>query len=229
MKGNYENRNRYFLTRRMPVIIRIDGKAFHTLTKKWKCQKPFDEKLNIAMTETTAFLLKEFQGAKIAYHQSDEISLLLTDYDKLTTDGWFDYNIQKICSVGASTATACFNARHEEGRRNPAIFDCRCFNIPREEVTNYFIWRQKDWIRNSASMLAQSEFSHKELEGKSQADMHEMLYWRGINWADLAPVWKNGSLMELTKMHFLDITQNRDIIENHVYCDIAALKLRGER
>ena len=97
MKNNYENRTKQFLTRRMPTIIRLDGKAFHTYTKG--LNKPFDEGLIEDMQETTKFLCANIQGCKLGYTQSDEITLVLTDYDNLQTDAWFDYNVQKMTSI----------------------------------------------------------------------------------------------------------------------------------
>ena len=189
MKGNYEGRSQSYLLRRMPVIIRLDGRSFHTLTRK--CEKPFDDTLASCMANTALFLCSEVQGTKCAYIQSDEISLLLTDFDTLTTMAWFDYNVQKIVSISAGMASVKFSALWG----NPATFDSRAFNIPTEEVANYFVWRQKDWIRNSVTMLAQSHFSHKQLHKQGQADMHEMLHSRGINWNDLLPKWKNGEFI----------------------------------
>jgi len=179
IKNNYENRNRYYLTRRVPVIMRLDGKAFHTVTKH--CAKPFDSVLSLCMLNTAKALLKEVQGAKCAYKQSDEISILIADFDKLTTEAWFDYNIQKMTSVSAGIASATFSMdfMHEEDKI--AVFDSRVFNIPKEEVCNYFIWRQQDWIRNSVQMLARCHFSHKELHKKSNSDLHEMLHTKGVN------------------------------------------------
>ena len=104
---NYEHTSRTYLTRRLPVIIRLDGKAFHTFTKGLK--KPFDEILIDAMWETAKYLCKSIQGCKIAYVQSDEISLLLTDYDTIESCAWFDNNIQKMVSISASMATLAFN------------------------------------------------------------------------------------------------------------------------
>lgn len=189
MKQYYENRNRHKLIRRIPVIMRADGKAFHTVTIP--CKKPFDEILNNTMVATAQFLMSQVQGAKLSYIQSDEISILITDFDKLTTDAWFDYNVQKMCSVAAGYASAYFTT-HWCNDGNIAVFDCRVFNIPKEEVNNYFVWRQKDWERNSLQMLAQAHFSHSELHGKGKTDMHEMLYQIGVNWADLDAKWKNG-------------------------------------
>lgn len=192
MKANYEDRYRFSLTRRTPVIMRLDGKAFHTLTRG--LSKPFDAMFLDTMIATAEFLCSEIQGAKCAYVQSDEISILLTDFDTLTTDAWFDYNIQKMTSVSAGMASAYFT-NHWSLDENQAIFDSRVFNIPKEEVCNYFIWRQLDWMRNSVQMLAQAHFSHKQLHGKNQPAMHEMLHGIGINWADLQERWKNGTLI----------------------------------
>jgi len=153
MKNNYEDRYRFKLTRRMPVIIRLDGKAFHTLTRN--CQKPFDDLFNNAMIFVMSHLLGEFQGAKCGYQQSDEISILLTDFDALQTEAWFDYNIQKIASVSAGYASAWFTS-HYLNDGEIAVFDSRVFNIPKEEVCNYFIWRQKDWLRNSIQMIGRA-------------------------------------------------------------------------
>jgi len=189
MKGNYENRYRIFLTRRTPVIIRLDGRAFHTLTRK--LEKPFDETFSDAMNKTASFLCSEIQGAKCAYVQSDEISILVTDFDNLTTEAWFDYNIQKMTSISSGLASVHFTMCLLNNKKY-AIFDSRIFNIPIEEVCNYFIWRQLDWIRNSVQMLAQAHFSQKQLYKKNQPDMHNMLHEKGINWADLPLKWKNG-------------------------------------
>ena len=112
MKNNYENISRYYLTRRMPVIIRIDGKAFHTFTRGFK--KPFDDILVSTMQDTMKYLCENIQGCVLGYTQSDEISLVLTDYAELTTDAWFGNNLQKMCSVSASMATLAFNKFYYE-------------------------------------------------------------------------------------------------------------------
>lgn len=103
----YEAVSKTTLVTRMPVILRIDGKAFHTLTRGF--QKPFDRVLNLSMMETMRFLCKNIQGCVLGYTQSDEITLVLVDYKKLTSNPWFDYEVQKMCSVGASMATVGFN------------------------------------------------------------------------------------------------------------------------
>jgi tRNA(His) 5'-end guanylyltransferase len=189
MKANYENRYRLFLTRRTPVIMRFDGRAFHTLTRG--LQKPFDYYFSDTMVSTASFLCSEIQGAKCAYVQSDEISVLITDFDTLTTDAWFDYNIQKMTSISAGLASAYFTTTWCNDVKI-TTFDSRVFNIPTEEVCNYFIWRQIDWVRNSVQMLAQSQFSHSQLHKKNTPMMHDMLHEKGINWADLEERWKNG-------------------------------------
>lgn len=143
MKG-YENAYRTKLPKRLPVLLRIDGKSFHTYTKGFK--RPFDEDLASAMWETTKYLCENIQGAKIGYTQSDEISLLLTNYEKTTTDSWFDNNLQKMASVAASIATARFNEvmRAKYPEKELALFDARVFVVPHDEVNNCFLWRQQD-------------------------------------------------------------------------------------
>lgn len=217
MKENYENRAKTYLVRRTPVIIRLDGKAFHTFTRGLK--KPYDEIFHNAMNETMKYLCEHIQCCKLGYTQSDEITLLLTDYDTLTTDAWFDNNVQKICSVSASMATMAFNKflgyEYEELNRwvsecehtredeeymysiynklDSAMFDARCFNIPKDEVTNCFIWRQQDATRNAIQMLGQCNFSHKELQNKSCNDIQDMLMLqKGINFNDMPTEFKRG-------------------------------------
>lgn len=112
MKEYYENVYRFGLTRRTPVAIRIDGKAFHTFTRGF--QKPFDDVLVKSMQRTMKYLCENIKGCKIGYTQSDEITLILTDYDTLTTDAWFGYELQKMCSIAASMATMAFNKFFDE-------------------------------------------------------------------------------------------------------------------
>lgn len=191
MKKFYENRTRNLLPRRTYTIIRVDGKAFSTYTKG--LERPFDYQLIEDMDETACYMCKNIQGAKLAFVQSDEISIVITDFDNLSTDAWFDGNIQKMVSVSASLATAKFN----ELRPNKiALFDSRVFTIPtRTEVKNYLIWRQKDATRNSISIAAQSLYSHKELFGKSTDQMQEMCFQKGINWNDYPAKIKRGRVV----------------------------------
>ena len=217
MKEFYENRSKTYLTRRTPVIIRLDGKAFHTFTKGFK--RPYDKLFHNAMNSTMKYLCENIQGCKLGYTQSDEITLLLTDYEELTTDAWFGYNVQKLCSVSASMATMAFNKYLSEelftyidsllelqdldtdkeyletleDKLGIAMFDSRCFSIPKEEVTNCFIWRQQDATRNAIQMLGQCSFSHKELHGKSCNDIQDMLMvQKGINFNNMPTEFKRG-------------------------------------
>lgn len=213
MKSYYEDRYRINLPRRTNILLRIDGKAFHSYTKGLK--RPFDTGLSDDMDATTKFLCENIQGAKLGYVQSDEISILVTDYDTLDTSPWFDNNLQKMCSISSSLATAKFNQLRmkratsmffshidkrvltidEIDQHKLAMFDSRVFIIPEaEEVVNYFIWRQQDATRNSISMAAQSMFSHKQLQGKSGSQMQEMMFTeKGVNWNDYPARFKRGA------------------------------------
>lgn len=221
MKNNYENITRYYLTRRMPVIIRVDGRSFHTFTKGFK--KPFDDVLVKTMQDTMKYLCENIQGCVLGYTYSDEISLVLTDYAELTTDAWFGNNLQKMCSISASMATLTFNKAFNDNivkyidnnldadcgvtkdlteytkilinaRNKGAMFDSRVFTIPKEEVCNYFIWRQQDATRNSIQSVGQANFSQKELHSKSCNDIQDMLMLqKGINWNDYSTTLKRGS------------------------------------
>lgn len=213
MKTFYEQIPKTELMRRCPVAIRIDGKAFHTFTRGF--QKPFDEVLIKSMQGTMKYLCENIQGCVLGYTQSDEITLILVDYKKLTSSAWFDYEVQKICSIAASMATMAFNKAfsknvedfeqyyateyemcqiYTKAVNKGAMFDARCFNIPKEEVTNLVYWRQLDASRNSIQMVGQANFSHKELQNKSCNDIQDMLMTqKGINWNDLPTYQKRGS------------------------------------
>lgn len=245
MKKNYEEITKYRLTRRMPVIVRIDGKAFHTHLKGFK--KPFDSLIMQTMQETMKYLCENIQGCVLGYTQSDEISLLLIDYENLHSDAYYDNEIQKICSVTASMATMQFNRTftsladkyldsyyeawnhtdEEEKYVNliekkindsNAMFDSRCFNIPKEEVTNYFYWRQLDATRNSIASVGQAYFSHKELMNKSSNMIQDMLHeQKGINWNDYSVPEKRESCAIrpwLSEEH--NIVKNKWIIDQNI-------------
>lgn len=190
----YENAQKGLLLRKTPVIIRVDGKAFHSFTKDMG--KPFDIALMISMDDAAKAVASEMQGFKFGYIQSDEASFFLSDYDHLENEPWFNNEKSKLESISASLMTGFFIKEISQfwcikNKPIPA-FDARAFNIPKEEVTNYFLWRAKDWERNSVQMLTRSYFSHKELIGKKIPDLHEMLYAKGVNWNDLSPREKNG-------------------------------------
>ena len=198
MKEFYEARTRTYLPRRTYTIIRLDGKAFRTYTKN--VDKPFDYGFIDDMNETAKHLCESIQGVKLAYVQSDEITLVLTDFDTLSTDAWFNGEVQKIVSVSASLATARFNqlrmCRLQSSDIKLAYFDSRCFTIPsQQEVFNNLIWRQRDCIRNSISSLAQALYSHKELEHKNQDDMKRMCADKGFDWNDFGEDVKYGRIL----------------------------------
>ena len=198
MKG-YEDITRNYLTKRTPVILRIDGKAFHSFTKG--LEKPFSTYLAACFWETAKYVAKEIMGVRLAYHQSDEVSFLLTNYEKLTTESWFDNNIQKMVSVASSLFTYKFNQLTGKMIGKPALFDCRAFVIPKEEVVNYFVWRQQDATKNSVSMVAQANFPHKQLQGLNGKQMQEKLFQeKGINWNDI-PVWQKRGACILKKSY----------------------------
>lgn len=192
IKGQYEDRTRYKLPRRTYTILRVDGQAFHTLTRN--ADKPFDQDIVERMNRTAVTLCEEIHGAKFAYVQSDEISVLLTDFTSENTAAWFDGNVQKMASVGASIATAEFNGSLFGGY--PARFDARVFTIPDYvEVENYVIWRQKDAIRNAVQMIARASFSHRECLNKSNSQLLIMLAEKGIAWESFVEGLRYGRLI----------------------------------
>jgi tRNA(His) guanylyltransferase len=197
MKTRYEDRTRFQLPARTYTILRVDGRAFHTWTKG--LTRPYDLDFITWMNRAAEALVKEMAGSRFAFVQSDEISVLLTDFDQITSEAWFDANIQKITSVAASIATAAFNAAVQNyvgSTRKPATFDARVFTIPDPvEVANYFIWRQKDAERNSVQMLAQHHYTAKELSGKNIATQHEMIHKAGDNWAKHPDGFKRGRII----------------------------------
>ena len=218
MKENYENRSKTYLTRRTPCIIRLDGKAWHSFTRGFK--RPYDKILHEAMNDTVKYLCENIQGCKLGYTQSDEITLILTDFDTLTTDAWFDYSVQKMCSISASMATLAFNKalqKHADEFVNSvaalqdfnieqkylvalqkaldrgALFDSRCFSIPESDLQNILVWRQQDATRNAIQMLGQTYFSQKELDHKTTSMIQEMLFTqKGINFNDMPTEFKRG-------------------------------------
>lgn len=226
MKTYYEQIPQTKLMRRTPVAIRIDGKAFHTFTRNF--DKPFDEILVNSMYDTMKYLCENIQGCVLGYTQSDEITLILVDYKKLNSSAWFDYEVQKVCSIAASMATMAFNKAfnkratqfftehcyldwsdnerfdtdknkqlfdaYHKAYEAGAMFDARCFNIPREEVTNLLYWRQVDAARNSIQMVARAYFSHAECQDKNTTALQEMLFQKyGINWNDYPVNLKRGA------------------------------------
>lgn len=237
MKTYYEQVPKFRLMRRTPVAIRIDGKAFHTFTRGF--QKPFDEVLVKSMQETMKYLCENIQGCVLGFQQSDEITLILIDYKKLTSSAWFDYEVQKMCSIAASMATMAFNKffagevktfvfnngeNYERGSKEAilcevyrnavnkgAMFDARVFNIPKEEVANLIYWRQLDATRNSIQMVGQANFSHNELQNKSCNQIQDMLFQeRDINWNDFPTHLKRGSCCVKSDVSVTFATEHED-------------------
>lgn len=228
----YEQSVGQVLIKRCPAIIRIDGKAFHTFTKGFS--KPFDIIIRHGMHNIAMTLCAQIQNARIAYSQSDEVSILLVDYNKFNSQQWLGGKVQKIASVAASIATLAFSRSLRlcqktntndiiDKKIDLALFDARVFSIPREDVTNYFIWRQQDAVRNSIQNAGQALFSHKELMYKNCDEIQEMLFQKyGLNWNDYQIDQKRGfcAVKECDCWHIdteiPTFTQDRDFIEKHV-------------
>lgn len=218
----YEAAYKQALPCRLPVIVRADGKAFHTYTKGLK-KTPgvaFDENLEYVMNLTAIKLCEEIQGAQLAYIQSDEISILVHGYKKLTSQGWFNNELQKIVSVSAAIASATFTAEswriwgHQEMKSEsgmllfdpiikPAYFDSRAFILPESEVCNAYIWRQQDAIRNSLQMLTRSLYSHKECNNKNTLQLQSMCLTKGRDWNNEPASFKRGRCVIKTPEQFI--------------------------
>lgn len=192
MKQYYEDALRLTVPRRGYVIVRVDGRGFHTFTKGM--ERPYCRSLADALDRAALYACQEMIGCRFAYGQSDEYSFLLTDLDKDDSPLWFDGNVQKMASVGASLFTAGFNRAF--AGEHPAIFDARVLVIPqRSEVEKYFLWRQLDASANSLNALASANYSHDELLGKSTVEKHELLHAKGLNWAKEPADFKRGRMV----------------------------------
>lgn len=230
----YERASKSALTWRLPVIVRIDGRAFHTYTRD--CDRPFDESLVAAMNACAAAVCEDAQGAALAYVQSDEISILLHGYRRLGSQPWFDNEVQKIVSISASIAAATMTALSPLifGEIKLASFDARAFVLPEAEVCNYFIWRQQDATRNALRMVAGTHYSHRDLHEKNTSEMQEMLFAKGVNFNNVPTHHKRGRCVTrgtyevngATRYRWTvdnDIpifTKSRDFIERHLAVDI---------
>lgn len=215
MKQNYEFPYLLRLPMRMPVILRIDGRNFHTFTKDM--DRPYDAVFIESMKNLALYLCEEIQGAELAYLQSDEISILIHNYKRLTSQAPFNNEIQKLCSISAGLASGWFTGSY----KRIAVFDARVFVLPETEVTNYFLWRQLDATRNSISMLAHSLYSHKELQGKNSTEKQEMIFQKGKNWNAL-PAWLKRGICIKNGVADMDIpifSQNRNYIEEVLKVD----------
>lgn len=191
IKDFYEKAYRFFLTKRTYTIIRIDGINFSTYTQS--LEKPFDGIFTSDLIQSAIYLCKKVQGCKLAFVQSDEISIVLTDFDNNKTEMWLGGNLQKMCSTSASSVTAKFN------QLRPGIeaeFDSRVFQIPaKSEVLNYFIDRQQNATANSISMATSMFYEFEETNNKTTNQMQDMLFKKGVNWNDYEGKFKRGVLV----------------------------------
>jgi tRNA(His) guanylyltransferase len=212
----YEAAHRIALPRRMPVIVRVDGKGFHRWTRT--CQRPFDVNLCAVMNHAAMALCEEIQGAKVAYVQSDEISVLVHGYETHESQPWFDNQLQKIVSVSAAIAAATVTREAPEalGIHQPAYFDARAFVVPEADVTNYFLWRQQDATRNSIQMLARSLASHNECDGLDTNELQELSFQRGQNWNDLPTAHRRGRCVVRQRFDLEGTERHRWVVDNEI-------------
>jgi len=216
---DYEQRAFRSLLRRIPLIIRVDGKNFSRWTKG--LDRPFDANLKACMDYTMSKLCSDIEGARFGYSQSDEISILVCDYKDVLTQGWFDYRANKIESVVASMATAAFNHACLRvlpkwfSKKGPALFDARAWSLPKEEVSNYFLWRQRDCEKNSISQVAHVHFSTEQLKCKSGNQKQDMLMLeKGINWNDIEPKYKRGSAAYRVTEQVNETVRSRCVVDD---------------
>ena len=230
MKG-YEAAQRTTLPGRLPIVLRVDGKAFHTYTRG--CQKPFDPNLEAVMNLTATALCESIQGAQLAYVQSDEISVLIHTYKRFNSSSWFDNQIQKMTSISAAIASTTFTMnswRIWKGSvlapiglesLRPALFDSRVFVVPEADVCNYFLWRQLDASHNSVQMLARSLYSHKQLHGMNVIKLQEMIKEKGQDWATLPASNRHGRCIVKQQMvdvndMLVQLSRTRWVVDNNI-------------
>lgn len=218
----YESVTQTQLMRRTPAIIRLDQKCASRWTKG--LDRPHDDTFIAIMANTMKFVCDNIQGAVFGYCQSDEISILLRDYDSLTTDAWFGGNVQKIVSVSASLATAKFNELASSAFEDKplAYFDSRVFNLPKEEVVNMFIWRQNDAVRNSIRSVATHYLGHKTCHGLNNQQVQDLLMQMDVpvNWNDIEIHKKRGlcynSISKQVDAHIPVFSQMREYVGFHI-------------
>jgi tRNA(His) 5'-end guanylyltransferase len=210
----YEKETSVSLQTKVPVFIRLDGKAFSTLTRNFR--KPYDEVFAKSMQQTLHYLCNIPQGCVFGYTASDEITLVLTDYHKLTSCPWFDYRVEKIATIAASKASVVFNRFFYENKEHfyetyngddrdclyeaynkalesAPVFDGRCFNVPEARVCEMILWRQYDTRRNSIQSLGQAYFSERTMRGKSNEEVLDMLMSEhDVDWNAMPTAYKTG-------------------------------------
>ena len=197
----YQSISDYKLMPNSYVLVHCDGRAFSSLIKK-RFKQPFDRDFIFIMNETARYLCENIGGCKMAYVQSDEITLVLTDFDTETTDSFFGYRMCKLISTIAAMATAKFNRLWMQSQEDielsikelPLVtFDCKVWNVPTyNDVKAWLIYRQNDCVRNSINQTAYSVFSHKELEGLKTPERLVKLLGKGIDWDGFDDALKYG-------------------------------------
>ena len=227
IKG-YESVSKPLLTRRTPVFVRVDGNAFHTFTRG--CKKPFDQDIIDCMVYATQMTAREMQEFELAYTQSDEATFMLWDFRELETQPWFGYELNKVVSITASIFTAHFNKKWQDIFHNKyvctpddehnknlarriAYFDARAFNVPYDDWPNVFIWRQRDWERNSIQMLARSLYSHKKLHSKSTVELKELCNLLDKDWDKQSGQHKYGTFID-DKYEHVSFRMNYDELKD---------------
>lgn len=181
----------------LPVLARIDGRAFHSFTRGM--ERPFDARFTGCMRDTTLALVRE-TGACMGYTQSDEITLTWHNRT-MQSQIWFDGRVAKMTSQLGAQATLIFYRlvleRMPEYADRLPTFDARVWSVPnRAEGANVFLWREWDATKNSVSMAASAYYSHKALMGKNSPQKHDMLHAKGVNWNDYPAAFKRGSYMQ---------------------------------
>lgn len=217
LKRDYESRTQLELPRKTYTLVRLDGKAFHSYTRN--LPRPFDETLHEDLVAAATFLCEQVTGTLLAYVQSDEVSLLVTDLARSGTQPWYGGNVQKIVSVTASMLTAKFNALRNLGidvGEPLALFDSRVFTIDSPDaVVDYFQWRYLDAWRNGITSLASAHFSPKQLFGKTTTERREMLLDIGVDYTLTDPRARSGSVVEAvareTTVTYVDRTTGEPI------------------
>ncbi len=214
---NYESIYEHYFLPKTPIVVRCDGRSFHTWTRKSFCKRPYDDQLIDCMFLSAIETGSEMQNLRGLYVQSDEVTFVMDDSDAIETQQWFGGRQNKIESITAALMTANFNKNWDGLQGSSAIFDARAFQCPKEDVANVFLWRVRDWERNSLNMFCEQFFSHKELHGQGRADRHEMLHKIGHNWVtECSDRQKNGSWWSPTKGERFDLT-NYDEINNFLF------------
>ena len=208
-----------YADKRKPLLVRLDGRAFHTYTKGLK--RPYDDRLSNCMLETTKKLIEEFHP-RVGYTQSDEISLLFwADPEYLTSCHPFDGKVQKLTSVLAGLASSVFSLEAyktiPEKREYTPHFDARVWSVDSyDDVVKTFVWRMIDARKNSVTMAAQSVYSHKELLNIHTDQKLIMLKDKVINWNDYPDFFRTGVFFKRKSVDVLLSNKDRmKIPEEH--------------